>query len=47
MILKFIQKYMSYEGQSIFNPAIAEEIFTEEDYVKPEDYTPIGELVQA
>ena len=44
---EFIQKYMSYEGQSIFNPAIAQEIFTEEDYVKPEDFTPIGELVQA
>jgi AdoMet-dependent heme synthase len=30
---EFIQKYMSYEGQSIFNPAIANEIFTEADYV--------------
>ena len=37
---------MSFDGQSIFNPAIAQEIFTEEDYVKPEDSTPIGELVQ-
>ena len=30
---EFIQKYMSYEGQSIFNPAVAKEIFTEADYV--------------
>ena len=37
---------MSFEGQSIFNPAIAQEIFTEEDYVKPENHNPIGEIVQ-
>ena len=31
---EFINKYMSTEGQSIFNPALAKDIFTEEDYVK-------------
>jgi len=31
---EFIQKFMSFEGQSIFKPAIAQEIFAEEDYVK-------------
>ena len=35
--VEFIQKYMSYDGQSIFHPAIAQEIFTEEDYVKSEN----------
>ena len=33
---------MGFEGQSIFNPAIAKDIFTEQDYVKPEDCSPIG-----
>ncbi len=31
---EFIHKYMSYEGQSIFNPADAKEIFTDADYVR-------------
>ena len=31
---EFIQKYMSFKEQSIFNPAIAQEIFTEDDYVQ-------------
>jgi len=43
---EFIKSYMSYDGQSIFNPAIAKEIFNEEDYVKPEDRTPIGEIAK-
>ena len=32
--VEFIQKYMGLEGQSIFNPSIAQEIFTEEDFVR-------------
>ena len=43
---EFIKNYMSYDGQSIFNPAIAKEIFNEEDYIKPEDFTPIGEIAK-
>ena len=34
---EFVRKYMSFEGQSIFKPALAKEIFKEEDYVKPAD----------
>ena len=30
---EFISKYMSKENQSIFNPALAKDIFNEEDYV--------------
>ena len=30
---EFINNYMSKEGQSIFNPVIAKEIFTNRDYV--------------
>ena len=30
---EFIQKYMNFDGQSIFNPAIAKEIFKNNDYV--------------
>jgi len=30
----FVKRFMSFEGQSIFSPAKAEEIFTEDDYVK-------------
>ena len=30
----FIRKYMSFENQSIFNPAIAKDIFTADDYVE-------------
>ena len=30
---EFIQKYMSFEGQSIFDPAIAQEIFNKDDFV--------------
>ena len=30
----FVKQFMSGEGQSIFNPANAKEIFTEEDYVE-------------
>lgn len=30
---EFIKKFMSFEGQSIFNPALAKDIFTKEDYV--------------
>lgn len=33
---EFISKFMSFEGQSIFNPADAKQIFKEEDFV---DYT--------
>ena len=44
---EFIQKYMSYEGQSIFNPAIAQEIFTEEDYIKPKHDTALEDSAQA
>ena len=29
---EFIKKYMSFGGQSIFNPADAREIFTKDDY---------------
>lgn len=31
---EFVSKYMSFPGQSIFNPAKATEIFKEEDFVK-------------
>ena len=44
---EFIQKYMSYEGQSIFNPAIAKEIFTEEDYVKSKHDTVLTDFIKA
>ena len=30
---EFIKRFMSFDGQSIFKPAIAKEIFTEKDYV--------------
>ena len=30
----FIKKFMTKSGQSIFKPALAEEIFSKEDYVK-------------
>ena len=31
---EFINKFMTLEGQSIFNPAKAEDIFKKEDFVK-------------
>ena len=31
---EFINKFMTFEGQSIFNPAKAEDIFKKEDFVK-------------
>ena len=30
----FIRKYMSFENQSIFNPALAKDIFSDDDYVE-------------
>lgn len=32
---EFIKKFMSFEGQSIFNPKLAKDIFPKEDFVQP------------
>ena len=31
---EFIKKFMSRDGQTIFNPALAEDIFSKEDFIK-------------
>ena len=31
---EFNKKYMQFKGQSIFNPALASDIFNEDDFVK-------------
>jgi len=41
----FISKFMSFEGQSIFNPADAKKIFSEEDMVNLDNAPAIGEFV--
>ena len=41
---EFIQKYMSFDGQSIFNPADANEIFGPEERVDLKSQPPIGQI---
>ena len=43
---EFIKKYMSFDGQSIFNPALASEIFSEEDIIDVSKEKSIGELAK-
>ena len=43
---EFIQKYMSFDGQSIFNPADANEIFGPEERVDLSKQPPIGQIAK-